>query len=159
MEILKNSKSYLEFIGKDATLLSIAIVVLFIENAFQLNYGRSLINEGTIDLGQLLQFKFLFGFIIFIFVCKSLFIAIWFLFNYILPIHKLDIAVSYKVGFGSFVISFLLFFHAIMTNETNSFLTALPIDSYKSMTIALSLLSLFFATLCDWSGNEKSTIS
>ena len=67
-------------------------------------------------------------------------------------IHKFNFTTSYKVGFGSFVISLLLIFHVLTTNETNSFLTALPEYLYQIMTWLLFALSLLIASLCDWSG-------
>lgn len=158
MPILKDSKSYLEFIGKDATLLSVAILILFVENVSHLSYGKSLINDKKIDYEQLLHFKFLFGFIIFLFVCKPLFIFFNVLINYF-PFYKLEISISYRIGFGCFVLAILLFFHVYITDESNAFLQTLPKNSYKSLAGLFGLISLLFAALCDWSGNETKTNS
>ena len=153
MPILKDSKNYLEFIGKDATLLSVAILILFVENVSHFSHGASLINDKKVDYEQLLHFKFLFGFITFLFACKPLFVLFNVLINYF-PLYKLEISISYKVGFGCFVLAILLFFHVWITDESNAFLRALPGNSYKLLTVILGVLSLLFAALCDWSGND-----
>lgn len=150
----KDFKGYLEYIVKDATLLSVAIMMLFIENVYQYTYGKSLLNQNEVDYEQLLHFKSLFGFVIFLFACKPLFILFYHLIN-LLPLYKLEFSTPYKVGFGCFVLSILLFFHAWTTNSSNSFLNALPNNGYRYIAVLLGLIALLFASICNWSGNES----
>ncbi len=58
MSIFQNPKSFLELIGKDTTLLGSAILLLYIENIYQLSNGMSLINNKNIDFTSLINFKF-----------------------------------------------------------------------------------------------------
>ncbi len=157
MAILENFKNHLELIGKDTTLLGAAIIVLFVENVYQRSYGESLINNEKFDSNQLLHFKFLFGLIIFLFACKLPFLLFNLIINQFTPLYKLGFFTSYKVGFGCFVLSMLLFYHAWNTDNSNAFLKALPENGYKAVTVLIALLCLFFAAICDWSGEEKKS--
>lgn len=153
MTLFKDSKSYLEYIGKDSTLLSLTIVILFIENVSLITFNESLINDKKINFEQILNFKFLFGFVIFIFACKPLFIIFYHWINYF-PIFKYGYETSYKVGFGCFVLAILLFYHAYSTNESNYFVQYSSKFSYKTIASCLGFLSLFFASICNWEGKE-----
>lgn len=159
MGILKNSKSLLDYIGKDATLLSITIIILYLENVYYFSYEKSLISENSTEIDKLIQFRFIAGFIIFMFTCKFLFILYWHLTRMLLgklfSFDKIDFPVSYKIGLGTFAIAGLLFFHLFVADESNLFLKTISCVVYKAVCIALILIALFFSTICNWSGNEK----
>lgn len=156
MGILKNSKSFLEYMGKDATLLSITILILYIENVYYYSYEKSLITDNPIEIEKVLQFRFIVGFVVFLFISKFLFVLYWHLINIFL-LHRINIPVSYKVGFGAFTVGLLLVYHVHNTDNSNMFVQAISYSIYYFICAVFIVFALLIAGICNWTGNNSKS--
>lgn len=156
MDILKLPTSFLNFTGRNTAFLALTVITLFIEVCHQLLMGNSLIHKDA-NLESLLDFRILFGFVLFVSIGKLVFFYYYIIMSQIFKniIHKIDIANSYNLSLGCFLVGFLAIAHGIGTNESNDFSCYIGSHNYMVGFTFVGVLLALFSSLCNWESDEN----